>query len=114
MYPILFFGILSAAVCAVKFVAFAFIRRAPKNVVKKILACCARGGEGDALKLASRSGYPYSILLSELVKSRNLDASLIEEISYEHMLSAGENFSEAFRYSPSPRLSRPCSACWER
>lgn len=90
MYPILFFGILSAAVCAVKFVAFAFIRRAPKNVVKKILACCARGGEGDALKLASRSGYPYSILLSELVKSRNLDASLIEEISYEHMLSAGE------------------------
>ncbi len=90
MYPILFFGALSAAVCAVKFASFFFIRRAPKNIVRKIFDELSAGRVSAAEKLAGECGYPYSGLLGELVKSRALSASLLEEISYERMLSAGE------------------------
>ena len=90
MYPILFFGLISAVVCVLKFFSFIFIRRAPKDAVKKITMALADGDVEKAKKIASATGYPYSNLLEELVQSRNLQTSLLEEISYEHMLSAGE------------------------
>ena len=72
------------------FFSFIFIRRAPKDAVKKITMALADGDVEKAKKIASATGYPYSNLLEELVQSRNLQTSLLEEISYEHMLSAGE------------------------
>ena len=90
MYPILFFGLISAVVCVLKIFSFIFIRRAPKDAVKKITMALSEGDVEKAKKIASATGYPYSNLLEELVQSCNLQTSLLEEISYEHMLSAGE------------------------
>lgn len=90
MYPILFFGLISMLVCILKIFSFVFIRRAPKDTVKKISIALANGEIENAEKIASQSGYPYSNLLTELVKSHNLQSSLLEEISYEHMLLVGE------------------------
>ena len=90
MYPILFFGVLSILVCVFKIFLFVSIRRAPKDAVKKITLALEKDDIEKAKKIALASGYPYSKLLAELVQSRNLQASLLEEISYEHMLSAGE------------------------
>ena len=90
MYPILFFGLISAVVCVLKIFSFIFIRRAPKDAVKKITMALSEGDVEKAKKIALATGYPYSNLLEELVQSCNLQTSLLEEISYEHMLSAGE------------------------
>lgn len=90
IYPILFFGILSAAVFIVKLARFARIRRAPKTAVAKIMRAIESGDDSAAARIASRAGYPYGGMLSELVRSRKLSAPMLEEISYEYMLSAGE------------------------
>lgn len=90
MYPILFFGFISAVVCVIKIFSFILIRRAPKDAVKRITMALSNNDVQKAEKIASSSGYPYSNLLLELVKSRNLQSSLLEEISYEQMLSTGE------------------------
>jgi len=89
MYPILFFGGLSLLVCVIKIFYFLRIRRAPSALVGKIFAAIDGGRENDALCDAQRAGYPYSKLMSDLIKSRNLPPSKLEEISYESMLSAG-------------------------
>ncbi len=90
MYPILFFGLLSICVCIFKIFLFAFIRRASSNTINRIFVALQNDDISSAEKIAISSGYPYSSLLSELIKSRNLNSSLLEEISYEQMLSAGE------------------------
>ena len=90
MYPILFFGALSAVVLIFKIARFALIRRAPADVVARITSALSRGDEAEALKIARSAGWPYSNLLSELIMSRRLDSSMLEEVSYEYMLTSGE------------------------
>lgn len=90
MYPILFFGIASLGVCALKLVSVFKVRRAPSNLVSQIFAKLNSGDGEGALKIAKSAGYPYAELMSALLESKNLPVSKLEEISYESMLSAGE------------------------
>ncbi len=90
IYPILFFGILSVCVFVMKMFLFLSIRRAPKDIVKRMFLSISKDDLSEAEKICKQSGYPYYGLLSELIKSRNLGVTAMEEISYEKMLSAGE------------------------
>ncbi len=87
--PILFFGALSAVVLLFKLKLF-FIRRVKSNVVALIMKALARGDEDAAMKIAKSMGYPYSNMLGGLISSRNLKSAMLEEVSYEYMLGAGE------------------------
>lgn len=90
MYPILGFGFAALAVCVFKSLTFMRTRRAPKKILSAIFSKLEAGDEKGALEAAERAGYPYAGLLAELVKSRKLPASMLEEVSYESMLLAGE------------------------
>ena len=90
MYPILGFGFAALAVCIVKCIAFMRTRRAPKKILSLIFSNLEAGDEKGATAAAENAGYPYAGLLTELVKSRKLPAAMLEEISYESMLLAGE------------------------
>lgn len=86
MYPILFFGLISLAVFLWKTASFARLRRAPKNAVSTMLSALEERGAEAA---ARRVGYPYGGMLSAMYEARNSSVSQLEEIAYEHMLSAG-------------------------
>lgn len=90
MYPILLLGFVSGAVFVIKLFSFARIRRAPNGIVRRIKVALADKDEKTALSIAAKSGYPYSLLLSDLIRSRNLPQAMLEEVSYESMLGAGE------------------------
>ncbi len=90
IYPILFFGALSIGVFVMKLFLFLSIRRAPKDVIKRISSALSSDDLSKAEKIAKSAGYPYAGLLSELIKSRKLGTTAMEEISYEQMLSVGE------------------------
>ena len=89
MYPILFFGFLSLAVLLWKTASFARVRRAPKNAVSAVLSSLEEKGADAAEAAARRAGYPYGDMLSAMLKSRAASIPQLEEIAYEHMLSAG-------------------------
>ena len=90
MWPIMFFGFLSIIICALKIARFSRIKRAPKDALAKIFESLDRGDEPHALKYVEKLGFPYAGFLSSLIKSRNLNSGMLEEVSYEYMLVAGE------------------------
>ena len=90
MYPILFLGVLSAAVFAYKLAYFARVRRAPEGAARRVKELLARSDEEGAAEAAKSAGYPYSRLLLDLARSRGLPRTALEEVSYESMLEAGE------------------------
>ncbi len=90
MYPILFFGAISTAVILFKIACFITIPRSATDVVTEIINALSRGDDTVSLTIARSTRWPYSSLLSELVLSRKLDSSMLEEVSYEYMLTSGE------------------------
>lgn len=90
MYPILFFGALSAVVLVVKSISFVRIRRLPSSAIGSLYEAIEAGSPQAVAALSTKLGYPYSKLLESLSAARNLPSAKLEEISYEAMLSAGE------------------------
>jgi biopolymer transport protein ExbB/TolQ len=90
MYPILFFGIAALAIGCFKLAASAKAKRAPKDIVPRLLSMIGAVNDAKASELASSAPYPYRDLLVSLVKNRNIEKPLLEEMSYEHMLDVGE------------------------
>ncbi len=90
LYPILFFGLLSFVVCVLKIGLFAKIGKIPNDVIQRVFSVLEQNGEDSAYKVIEKYGYPYSQFLRELLMSRKMSASMLEEISYEYMLVAGE------------------------
>ena len=89
MYPILFFGVLSLFVCAVKIPSVLRVGKLDGNDLKMVFAALKGGEDSKALEICKKIKRPYGIMLARLVSARNLGTSALEEISYECMLEAG-------------------------
>lgn len=90
MYPILAFGFLSLVIATAKIYTSFKARRAPSRLLASITALLHGQKIAEAKALAAKAPYPYRDLLVSLVENRSTEKILLEEMSYEHMLSVGE------------------------